>query len=94
MRAHVDQRVDLRRVLQPEPERDQRVARRQRGIVIVGAPLAGASAVGRQRDQNVAEGARAETKCAVAHIRIVGGAPQAASMRSATLGGSAASMRA
>ena len=40
------------------------------GIVIVGAPLRGAAAVGRQRDHEVAEFLRAETECAVAKIRI------------------------
>ena len=40
MRAHVHERIDLRHVLQPQPEGDQRMARRQHRIVIIGAPLA------------------------------------------------------
>ena len=39
VRAHVHERIGLRHVLQPQPERDQRVARRQRRIVIIGAAL-------------------------------------------------------
>ena len=71
MRAHVHERVDLRDVLQPQAERDQRMARRQWRIVIIGAPLRGAAAIGRQRDQELAEFFRAEAERAVAHIGIV-----------------------
>ena len=73
MRAHVDERIDLGHVLQPEPEGDERVPRRQQRIVIVGAALRRAAAIGRQRDQNLAECLRAETKAAVAHVGIVRG---------------------
>ena len=71
VRAHVNERVDLRDVLQPQAEGDQRMPRRQRRIVIIGAALRRAAAVRRQRDHNVAEGLRAETERAVAHIGIV-----------------------
>ena len=60
MRAHVDERIDLGHVLQPEAEGDERVPRRQQRIVIVGAALRRAAAVGRQCDQNLAECLRAE----------------------------------
>jgi len=72
MRAHVDERIGFRHVLQPEPEGDERVPRRQQRIVVVGAALRRAAAVGRQRDQKLAECLRAETKAAVAHVGIVG----------------------
>ncbi len=39
VRAHMHQRIGLRHVLQPQAERDQRMPRRQRRIVIVGAAL-------------------------------------------------------
>ena len=71
VRAHVHERIGLRHVLQPQAERDQRMARRQRRIVIIGAPLRRAAAIGRQRDQKLAEFLRAETEGAVAHIGIV-----------------------
>ena len=70
MRAHVDQRIDLGHVSQPQAESEQRMARRQRRIVIVGAPLARAAAIGRKRDQNIAEAARAEPERAVAQVGI------------------------
>ena len=71
MRAHVDERIGLGHVLQPKPEGDERVPRRQQRIVIVGAALRRAAAVGRQRDQKLAECLRAEAKAAVAHVGIV-----------------------
>ncbi len=71
MGTHVHERVDLRDLAQPQPEGEQRMARRQRGIVIVGAPLARAAAIGRQRDGDVAEPAGAEPERAVAHVGIV-----------------------
>ena len=71
VRAHVDERIDLGHVLQPKPEGDERVPRRQQRIVIVGAALRRAAAVGRQRDQKLAECLRAEAKAAVAHVGIV-----------------------
>ncbi len=48
------------------------MARRQRGIVIVGAPLARTAAIGRQRDGDVAETPRAEAEGASAQVGIVG----------------------
>ena len=70
VRAHMHERIDTRDVLQPQPEGDQRVARRQRRIVIIGAPLRGAAAIGRQRHKDIAEPLRAETEGAVVHIGI------------------------
>ncbi len=72
VRAHVNERIGLRHVLQPQPEGDQRVTRRQQRIVIIGAPFRGAAAIGRQRDQDLAEFSRAESEGAVAHVGIVG----------------------
>ena len=71
VRAHVNERVHFRDVSQPQPERHQRVPRRQGGIVIIGAPLAQSSAIRRQRHQKIAEISCAEAERAVAHIRIV-----------------------
>ena len=70
MRSHMHKRVDARDVLQPKPERDQRMARRQRRIVIVGAPLRCAAAIRRQGDNDIAELLRAEAEGAVAQIGI------------------------
>ncbi len=70
VRAHVHERVDL--MLQPQAEGDECVPRRQCRIVVVGASIARAAAVGRERDQDIAERARSETERAVAQIRIVG----------------------
>ena len=70
VRAHVDERIGFHHVLQPQPERDQSMARRQTRIVIIGAPFIGAAAIGWQRDPNVAKFPSAETKRAVAKIRI------------------------
>ena len=72
MGAHMHERVDLRHVLQPKAKGDQRMPRWQKRIVIVGAPLRGAAAIGRQRHPKLAEFLRAETEAAVAHIWIVG----------------------
>ena len=51
------------------------MARRQDGIVIVAAPVARISPIGRKRDHHVAERRGAETKSAIAEIRIVFGRP-------------------
>ena len=71
VRAHMHERIGLRDVLQPKPERDQRVPRRQRRIVIVGAPFRRAAAIGRQGDDHIAELLCAEAKRAIADIGIV-----------------------
>jgi hypothetical protein len=71
MRAHVHERIGLRDVAQPQSEGEQRVAGRQHCIVIIGAARARASAIGRQRDDDVAETAGAEPEGAIAKIRIV-----------------------
>ncbi len=47
VRAHMHERIGLCDMLQPQPEGDQRVPRRQRRIVIIGAALRGTSAIGR-----------------------------------------------
>jgi hypothetical protein len=73
MCAHMHERIDLGDVLQPQAERDQRVARRQLRIVIIGAPLRGTSAIGRQRDQKLAEFFHPEAKRSIVHIGIVRG---------------------
>ena len=62
VRAHVDDGVDPDDVPQPEPERQQRMARRQGRVVIVRAPARRPAAVGRQRDDGVAEAAGAEAE--------------------------------
>ena len=73
MRAHMDERVDHRDMPQPQAEGDERMARRKLRIVVVGATVGAAPAVGRQRDQDIAEPAGAEAEDACAHIRIVRG---------------------
>ena len=70
VRAHVYERVDL--VLQPQAKGDECVPRRQCRIVVVGASIARAAAVGRERDQDIAERARSESERAIAQIGIVG----------------------
>src|SRR5215469_9249094 len=76
MRAHVDEGIDLRNVPKPKAEREQRVARRQSRVVIVGSTISRASSVWRECDEDVPEGARAKTKRAVTHVAVVaGGAP-------------------
>ena len=57
-------------VAQPEPEGEQGMARRQRRIVIGGAPVGDAPAIGRQRHEQIAELRRAEAEGAVADIGI------------------------
>jgi hypothetical protein len=80
--AHVQQRVDFRDVPQPQAEGEQRMARRQGGVVIVGAAVDRASAVGHKRDNKIAEGAGAEAERAVAHVGIIRGvAPGSADAR-------------
>ncbi len=60
MRAEMDQRLGLQAMTQPEAEGEQRVVRRQRGVVIVGAPVGGPATVGGERDGDVAESGGAE----------------------------------
>ena len=48
VRAHMDERIGLGDVPQPQPEGEQRMARRQGRVVIVGAAVARTPAVGRQ----------------------------------------------
>jgi hypothetical protein len=64
-------RVGLGDVLQPEPEGEHRVARRQRRVVIGGAAVARASAVRRQRHDDIAEARRTETEGAIVKVGIV-----------------------
>src|SRR5262245_62467825 len=71
MRAHVDEGVDLRNVPKPKAEREQRVARRQSRVVIVSSTIGRASSVWRECDEDVSEGARAKTKCAVTHVAVI-----------------------
>ena len=73
MRAHVHDCVDFGTLAQPEAERDQRMARRQRRVVIIGAALICAPTIGRQRDQRIAERARPEAKRVLAYIGVGGG---------------------
>ena len=72
VRAHVNEGVDAGDLLQPQPERDQGVTRRQLRIVIIGAALRAASAIRWQRDKDIAESSRTKMEHAVAHIRIAG----------------------
>ena len=72
MRAHMHQSIGLEAMTQPKPEGDQRMARRKRRVVIGGAAIVGAPAVGRQRDQHAAEARGAEAERAIAAIWIVG----------------------
>ena len=46
MGADMDKRMDAKRFAQPEAEGDQRMARRERRIVIVGAAVGGTAAIG------------------------------------------------
>ena len=55
MRANMDERVAAEGLLQPQAEGNEFVARRQLGIMIVGAAVPRAAAVGRQRHDDVAE---------------------------------------
>ena len=64
MRADMDERVDAELAAQPEAEGDQCVARRQGRVVIVGAAIGRAAAIGRERDGDVAEGRGAEGESA------------------------------
>src|SRR5262249_56824413 len=70
MRAHVDESIDLHNVPKPKAEREQRVARRQSRVVIVGSTISRASSVWRECDEDVSEGPRAKTKCAVTHVAV------------------------
>ena len=60
MRADMDERVAAEALLQPQAEGDQFVARRQLRVVIVGAAVGRAAAVGRERHGDVAEARGAE----------------------------------
>src|SRR6516164_8303487 len=73
MRAHVDEGIDLRNMPKPKAEREQRVARRQSRVVIVGSTISRASSVWRECDEDVSEAPRAKTKCAVTHLAVVAG---------------------
>jgi hypothetical protein len=73
MRAHVDEGIDLRNVPKPKAEREQRVARRQSRVVVVGSTISRASSVWREYDEDVPEGARAKAKCALTHVAVVAG---------------------
>ena len=55
VRAHVDDGIDIGDVTEPQPEGEQRVARRQGRIVIVGAATVRTAAIRRQGDDDVAE---------------------------------------
>ncbi len=70
VRPHVNDGVDPVSVLQPEPEGEERMTRRQGGIVIVGAAIARAPAIGRQRHRDVAEALRTKSERAIRRIRI------------------------
>jgi hypothetical protein len=48
------------------------VARRQRGVVVIGAPLLGAAAIRRKRDEDIAEARRTEAEGTVMKIGIGG----------------------
>ena len=65
VRADMDERVAAEAFLQPQAEGDQCMARRQLWVVIVGAAIFRAAAVGRQRDGDVAETRGAEGECAI-----------------------------
>lgn len=60
MGADMDDRLHAERLLQPQAESDQFVARRQRRVMIVGAPVRRAATIRRQRHGDVAEGGRTE----------------------------------
>src|SRR5262245_52946540 len=57
----------------PKAEREQRMAWRQSRVVIVGSTIGRASSVWRKCDEDVPEGPRAKTKCAVTHVAVVVG---------------------
>src|SRR5262249_62131361 len=63
----------LRNVPKPKAERERRVARRQSRVVIVGSTSGRASSVWRECDEDVSEGPRPKTKCAVTHVAVVSG---------------------
>ena len=69
------------------------MARRQRRIVIVGAPVGDAPAIGRQRNQQIAELRGAEAEGAVADIGIGFGRAPGVMDGFATSAGSPASRR-
>ena len=58
MGADMDEGMAAERLPQPQAEGEQRMARRQRRVVIVGAAVGGPAAIRRQRHGDVAEGAR------------------------------------
>ena len=62
--------VGLRDMAQPQTEGDERMARRQRRIVIGGAPVGNAPAIGWQCREHIPELGGAEAEDAVADIRI------------------------
>ena len=70
VRAHMHDGIGIGDVPQPETEGEQGMARRQRRIVIGGAPVGDAPAIGRQRHQQIAELRCAEAEGAVADIGI------------------------
>src|SRR5260370_30904603 len=67
----MDQGTSPEDMPQPQPERHQGMARRQRRIMIVWAALARAPASGRQGDEDVSVDADTKLKAAVAGIWIV-----------------------
>ncbi len=71
VRPHMQQRIGLHHVTQPHPEGEQRVARRQRRVMVGRAPVACAPAVGGQRHEQIAEAGRTEAEGAVAEVGIV-----------------------
>ena len=73
VRAHVDEDIDLRNMPKPKAEREQRVARRQSRVMVVGSTISRASSVRREGDEDVPEGACAKTKCAVTHLAVIAG---------------------
>ena len=70
VRPHVHDRVAARDMAQPEPEGEERMTRRQCGVVILRPPRGDAAALGRQRDRDVAEALRAEAERPVLEIGI------------------------
>src|SRR5262249_33244311 len=73
MRAHVDKGIDLRNLPKPKAEREQRVARGQTRVVIVGSTIGRASSVWGECNEDVPEAAHAKAKCAVTHVAVVAG---------------------
>ena len=87
MRPHMDERVNVEDVPQPQTEGDERVPWRQAQVVIIGAAIRRSPAVRRKRNENAAEYPGAEPKGSVMQIGIGRGfAPRGVNTRPCVVG--------